>query len=371
MNMRGLAVSALLLGAASNSACRGATERPSCAADRDCGPGDAERDGGDGDGARFDVRGGDMAVHDGGRGSSCTADRDCADANPCSVDRCVSRSCQHSAVSGTHLACRSGQCRAVANTTSSCSDQGGCSTAGATCSSATGSCPRSKCPFDAQERYLDGIYPSFGLPYNDKWKYLSGGKIINPDHPKYTARSCRDDKRGGAIRGSTHIRALHSKAIDVALTGMTSAQQKLVKATLTDSRGWQRTGVRFSFSTRVTTATDIHMKYCSSCSVSVSGARGHVNDKCGGKDITHRDSDYNLIQFSSGSCLKALSGCSRWVINHEVGHALGLADRENPATKGKSIMNHTHYYRVIWPSKQQIDMVVALEKCAAKTCMGL
>ncbi len=312
-----------------------------------------------------DVHGEEVLVPD------CTTATECDDSNACSTDTCVGGACQHSAAAGTHLKCQSSQCAAVDNTTTDCTDLGDCAAAGNACGSTAGECPKSTCPFDAHDRYLDGIFPSFGLPYNDVWDYEFGNNqtIHNPDAPNFTSQSCHQDSSGGSTRGSIHVRALHKGAINVAVTDMSSAKVAFIKSTLKDARGWVRAGLSFTFTTSFTSATDIQFTYCANCPVSTSGPRGSTTNPCGGSEFHHRDSDYNVIQFTGGSCFDAQSSCSRWLINHEVGHALGLADREHASLEGKSIMNHTHYYGVVWPSDDLITMVRALETCGGRACL--
>ncbi|MBI5531132.1 MAG: DUF3152 domain-containing protein [Deltaproteobacteria bacterium] len=301
---------------------------------------------------------------------ACTTSVECDDANPCTTDTCDQGSCEHVAISGKHLACHDHECGAVDNTATACTDKGGCTSAGDLCDvPAAGTCPSSQCPFDAQDRYLDGHFPHFGTPYNDEWYYYSGETITNPDFPKFTSHSCNNDSLHGVTRSSGHVRALHKGVIDVTFTGLSTAQANLIKDTLNSPKGWVRAGLKFNFGTSFSSATDIQFKYCASCSISVSGPQGNTTDPCGSGELAHHDSDYNVINFSAASCFNDLSSCSRWLVNHEVGHALGLADRENPATEGKTIMNHTHYYSIVWPSDALIDMVVALRACRGKSCI--
>ena len=288
--------------------------------------------------------------------------------------------CSNTIKIGTHYACQTNFCASVPNTLTACTNQDGCASIGAACGSSGGICPVSECPFDANTRYLDGTFPYFGGTDNDIYKYIFGGETItNPTAEAYTTSSCDNDSRGGVTRGIMHMKATHSKIIDVAIySNYSSSFRNFVISTLQDSRGWRQAGITFNI-----LPVGCSPSACSSTDLWVwpDGANhawpgGGTTNSCSSisSEFPHYDKGYYNIG-TGGGCIYDFSNCSRWLINHEVGHALGLTDRENKTESGlDKLMNHLTFSgagsdKEVWPTSGDIQMIIAGSNCGGKACL--
>ena len=145
---------------------------------------------------------------------------------------------------------------------------------------------------------------------------------------------------------------------------------------LHSSRGWQDVGITFAIQSSGQSPSGDTDLWVEKGSANKAGGRGGYNDQCTSdpNEFGHHDFDYFRME-TGGGCIYSYNNCTRWLINHEVGHALGLTDRENKTESGlDKLMNHIGFSiagsdKEVWPSAGDIELVRQGAICNARDCL--